>query len=117
MFCVTHEFDPEVMQSFDCDACIEITDPLLFFLALTAQMHKQVEAAMLRVCHYLDRYGLHDGHNEFAPQTLKPPRFAHQNEVRLVWDPIYPKGEGPGFELAPIFLKCTEAARYCRRLI
>lgn len=114
MFCLTSEFDPEVMGRFDYDACIEISKPAAFLQCLNKVMARYAYYGGLRVCKYTDRGAKHDQHNSHSPQVLKSISLEHQREVRLVWDPRNQAGYAPGQPLKPIYVKRFDAARYCR---
>jgi hypothetical protein len=135
MLCFAREFDASVMRNFGADTCIEITYPKEFFFSLSRAMQKHATFAAFSTCQYIDRGASIEVQVKYRPQVLKPPRLAHQKEVRFVWDPspnatrdheevarprawnMYaPDLRLPELPLRPVYITQPEITKFCRIL-
>lgn len=119
VFCLTKEFDPKVMELFDCDACIEIARPKAFFTELSKGLSSVANFGVLESCYYGSRFGSYTEHNNHRPQILKDKLLEHQHEVRMLWDPKYAGQQKLPVKssLQPKFVKRIHATRFCRRIV
>lgn len=116
LFCLTRDCNPEPWRDkFAYDTCVQVSEPELFFQALTNCVFQKVrieEAAFMADCVYLSRSQnirklQHlNGSESIPPMLIKDPSFAYQQEVRAIW---IPKQQ----PIAPFPIKCTQAATLC----
>ncbi|WP_306392244.1 hypothetical protein [Telluria beijingensis] len=131
LLCFTRNFDREAMTRFGYDACIEISNPTGFLHSLNEAMLPYAYSGCINTCHYSDRIIQINDNSVPPPQSIKGREFEHQQEVRLVWDPLPLKNLwrkdnlpvlkdyefGPSSKPAlnaPIILECPDAAKYCK---
>lgn len=107
IYCVTSEFNHNVMKEFGCDSCIEIQRPDVFFRAISKRIRHKAEFETVtnivygnKNTHYTAPHGVH-------PAIKKSTEYRNQKEVRAIWKP---KKEIK----APLFIDVPKAIRACR---
>lgn len=107
IYCMSSEYNPQVMKQFGCDACMEIINPEAFFSALSRRIRHQGNfdgcfdvQYMSKLTHYTMPHKLH-------PAIMKEVEFAYQKELRAIWAPHKPLSQ-------PIFINVPKAVRHCR---
>lgn len=109
MYCLTKEFDDQVMKEFQCDSCIEITNVDMFVSCLKRCMRHKGDFVGSFDCVYTEKVVPPGKKPDCHPAVVKEPRYANQKDVRLLWEPI---NKNP----MPIIPNCRRLPRYCRRL-
>jgi len=107
IYCVTSEYDEDVMAEFNCNACIEILNPDKFFKAISRVIrYKGTPEGVFKIQYgqkttdYLNPHKVH-------PAVLKDKKYSSQAEVRAIWNPEkIPRG--------PLFVNAPKALKYCR---
>ena len=84
---MTATFDPQSVTDFGYNTCVEIIDPYEFAKALTEEIYQMVNYGVIEACEYFNRSAPYHGHDGWRPQILKDTHYAHQKEVRILWDP------------------------------
>jgi len=111
LFCVAWEFSATVMREFGYDSCVRIDNPACFLHEINGVMWDQHAAKALfwRWCEYTLRKESHDNQTDIPPAIVKSPQFAHQKEVRAIWEPSEK-------EIRPLLVTCMPARQYCSRM-
>lgn len=107
IYCVTSEYSEDVMAEFNCNACIEISNPDKFFKEISKVIrHKGTLKGVFEIQYdkkttdYLNPHKVH-------PVLQKEKKYSNQAEVRAIWKPKKrPRG--------PLFVKVPKALKYCR---
>jgi hypothetical protein len=105
IFCVSKSPSESVMQEFECDKCVEISNLELFGKVIALELvlkHLASEPkCIIRDCSYKGReFWVQDTKKDILNLLwLKEPKHKPQNETRLVFPYIYKK------EVAPIILE------------
>lgn len=110
IYCVSTSSDQRTGGRLEYDACVKIVDPLGFFRAIGAALSTVAtwEGMLIGPVKYLERLL---GPDQQRPAALvKPPRFAHQCEVRGIYLTASPNG------IKPVTLPRTEVAQFCVRV-
>ena len=109
VYCTNDRYDKDLMRSLGYDACVEILDIEQFFFAISRKVQHHVSLFWgAAKCVYRDRGIEHTDYDQTPPAFIKPPRLAHQAEVRAVW---LPKTNAP---IAPITVRAKKVVRLCR---
>lgn len=113
VLCTTINFSPEKLNDTFGKYCVEITNPMEFFVSISESLNTQYtikEAAAGRVI-YKDRN--YSG-MEIPPGPIgfvKPPDlYANQEEFRFLWLPE------DSAELKPFLMKCPNISSLCKRV-
>jgi hypothetical protein len=107
LYCVTSQYDPEMMKEFECNACIEIIDPDKFFNAISKVMkHKGKYGGYHKVI-YRNRFTDHLNPHSVHPALQKDTKYFNQHETRAIWEPIKKAKQD-------LFIKAPKAVKYCR---
>ena len=110
VYCVTAIMDHRAMRDFGADTCVEITNPKRFFEELDHVLRTRhlVGESVTAPCFYGERrrHIITDGN--LHPAFLKPPRYAYQREIRVVWEARQPP-------IGPIIVESLPASQYLRQ--
>jgi hypothetical protein len=106
LFSASRRCDRELMRTMRYDACVRIRDPERFFDALTRAL-----SGVRRFLGYRDVIYEHPHDPRLReagvhPAFFKRADFAHQAEVRALWEP-------DTNEIEPVLVVCEEAASLC----
>ncbi|HHA1409439.1 TPA: hypothetical protein ACOEL2_002079 [Enterobacter hormaechei subsp. xiangfangensis] len=107
IYCVTTDFNQNVMKEFDCDCCIEIINPELFFKALSEKIRHKAQWQLASKIAYRSKYTSYTQPHKFHQVITKSPEYAYQNELRGIWKP---KGEIK----SPLIVDVPKAIGACR---
>jgi hypothetical protein len=106
LFSASLRCDKDLMHSLGYEACVRISSPEEFFRQLTGAMPCVKNFLGFREVVYEDPHcpkpraaGLH-------PAFFKRADYAHQAEVRALWEPA-------AREIEPVVVECAGAARLC----
>ena len=112
---MTEQFDENVMERFG-GACVRIDNQQQFFEALvkkrgtpTPYGKQRIGNGVLATCKYEERERHYSVDSNTHPCFAKPPGYAHQAEVRAIWEPT----KRP---IEPWPIKCPEAMKFCNPL-
>ena len=98
------------MKEFGYNNVIQIDKPLSFFHELTMHLRSLgliKGKLVIRSCVYEERLMHNQAQStNIDPSLLKDPRYAHQKEVRAIWEPC----QRP---ITPTFIQCPPAAKFC----
>ncbi|WP_268809511.1 hypothetical protein [Vibrio parahaemolyticus] len=106
IYCVTSEFNRQVMKDFGCDSCIEIRRPELFFRALSKQIRHKADFEIVTGITYGDKNTHYKTPHEVHPALKKGDNYAYQKEVRAIWTPKKEIKQ-------PLFVDVPKAIRAC----
>lgn len=114
VLCTTELFDPSSLSQAFGDHCVRISNPVEFFKIVSLSLRRYVvlRGALMGRVVYGPRH--HRGLEPYPPGPLgfvKPPVYAAQHEVRMLWD-VHP-AQRP---LKPGLLDCPESAEFCERI-
>jgi len=91
IYCLTQEYNKNIMKEFGYDCCIEIFRPFMFFSAIYEYLHylsdTNLEGYFANFCVYKPREEIYDNPSEIPPCLLKEPKYKHQKEFRAVYIP------------------------------
>lgn len=106
VFCASHELDGALIRNGEYECCVKISNPLGFFGALTQKLKHKATWLGIGMCIYRPRLIL--GHEDIGlePSLIKEERYAHQKEVRGIW-------EACSEEISPIIIKAKKARHFC----
>lgn len=95
------------------DACVEIFDPVGFYMQLTKSMTMQVQVRL--ECVETVKYTARDQEWNGVdwgdhPSLIKEPIYAPQKEMRVVWSPVFSQ------PIEPLIIDDAELRRFCRRV-
>ncbi|HBC3454388.1 TPA: hypothetical protein KDY47_003241 [Vibrio parahaemolyticus] len=107
IYCVTNEFNRQVMEDFGCDSCIEIHNPEVFFKALSRKIRHKADFDIVTGITYGNKHTHYTSPHNIHPALKKSSNFASQKEVRAIW---IPRKEIK----APLFFDAPKAIRACR---
>lgn len=110
IYCTTTEFNKNVMESFECDCCVEIFDPLGFFDALSREISNKARFVREGTVVYKAREQNYRFLKDFHPAMIKPIEYQHQKEHRIIWESITSSA------VEPFFAYTLDATKYCRKL-
>lgn len=112
VFCVSKHYAPaELLPDFaPADACVEIINPIEFYRALEDSMAEHGRSMGIHDCNYAGRKIEYPA-PAVDPFVAKDPRYAHQAEVRVGWQPREP--------LTSTFIDIVnpKLRNYCRRIL
>lgn len=115
VYCTSKTSHSEVGGRFG-SAVIEIHDAARFFGVITSALATfdgngvvGVTSFRLAACRYAEREESWPGALHTDPELQKPPRYAHQQEVRGIWS-------SPRVKLSPTVLYLPELHHACRRI-
>lgn len=107
LYCFTSKYDYKMMKKFDCNACIEIIDPDLFFQAISKAIRHQGAYIGYHKVAYKNRETDYLNPHKIHPVLQKDVEYSNQYEMRAIWQPKKePKEE--------LFIEVPEAIKYCR---
>ncbi len=111
VYCVTKEFNQDVMVASGYDACVRIDNPDMFFhnLSKCIEKKRRIIDGLLDSCVYMNRRQHYSERNDLHPALIKPPSLMHQKEVRSIWTPA------EGEKVAPFLVTCQQLTQYCSR--
>ena len=114
-YCTCSKFDSSLMKCFG-GASVEIVDPKQYFAAVTDALDgwtsdgvRRISGFRMAPCQYVLREQTWPNVVPYDPVFRKNTAYAHQSEVRSVWNTrVTP--------LAPVNLVVPEIRRWCRRI-
>ncbi len=94
IYCTSGKLDRDVMESFDCDTCLKIIDPYLFFAHITHNFLHQIDIGEKSgydwgFCRYFHPFLSLDP--ECPEYLMKNHTYSQQNEFRFCWIPYFKK--------------------------
>jgi hypothetical protein len=109
IYCITSEYDKDVMLKFGCDRCIEIVNPGKYFKEISRVIrHKASYKGYFNIV-YGNKTTDHLNPHKTHPALMKEAKYSNQAEVRAIWQPKKePKGS--------LFIKVPKVIKYCRKL-
>jgi len=107
IYCVSKEFNVEVMKEFGCDSCIEIVRPDIFFNAISKKIRHKAKYDNVVEIVYGGKTAHYTRPHQVHPAIKKGTDYSYQKEVRAIWTP---KKEIK----SPIFVDVPKAIRACR---
>lgn len=107
IYCMSSEFNEDVMKQFECDSCLEIIRPQHFFDAISKVIHPLGKFHMASAINYRDRTASYKEPHQFHPSLIKDGSYEYQKEWRAIW---LPKSEPTG----PLFIDVPRARQHCR---
>ena len=107
VYCITSEFNPEVMKEFGCDSCLEITRPEEFFHAISRKIRHTAKFEGCFSITYASKLTHYSKPHEIHPATMKDTEYEYQKECRAIWIPHKASCN-------PIFVDVPRAIRFCR---
>lgn len=110
IFSVSRSFSWDIAQRIEpkYDACIVIDGPLGFLGAIVTCMGNKIKNQWyLMACHYSDRSVEYTKKNDIHPATLKDPKYAYQEEYRLIMVPSISQA------IIPVMITCPSAIKFC----
>jgi hypothetical protein len=112
VFCLSTKYDKKIMESFECNTCVEIDAPDLFFYQITKKIrHLAGPLAWSGPVSYTNKEYDFREEKGFHPATTKDVEYDYQCEYRAVWEPII---KNKDTFLEPLFIKIPKARRLCR---
>lgn len=113
IFCLTTEPNRKAMEEFSCDHCIEISNPQLFFNALTNKIKRTAGGMVWQGgITYMDKEYSYLTESKLHPAQTKDIEYSYQKEYRAIWSRRY--GAPIDAVLAPFFIKAPKAIKHCR---
>lgn len=113
IYCLTTSPNAKAMMAFNCDTCIEISNPVALFRLMTKKIrHKVSELSWEGEISYQDKEYNHRQERDINPATTKDLQFSYQNEYRVIWKPnqILPEN----INLNPLYINVPDARKFCR---
>jgi hypothetical protein len=111
-YCVSTEFDKNMMEKMSYDACVEIKDAWGFVNVLTNILREcGFKYQDHGNCYYRGRLFHWSEPNDVPIWQLKDAVYAYQKECRIVFTPP------PGYSLGRFMIYASEAIRECCRLV
>ena len=108
IYCMSSEYDEQVMKEFGCNVCVEITDVAAFLKAVSKKIRHMAKFNGLWKIQYKNKHTHYLKPHRIHPAVMKDPYYEYQKEWRAIWIPFKkPKG--------PIFIDVPRATRYCRK--
>jgi len=113
VFCISQEYSKKIMDSFECDVCIEISNLKQFLSQIDRKLRHFVKPmSWAGPITYMERhYPFHEEKNIY-PATTKEPKYSYQKEFRVIWDPLIASSQLK--PLKPKIIKIPNATRFCR---
>ena len=112
ILCLSRTFSAELFEKFEVDACVQILDPLLFFKRTTIALGYRVAGdATLFPIQYGRRTGRFQDVANIHPVWKKHPRYASEEEVRMLWTPT----SRPIAPQLVTLTRCAESLRVLHR--
>lgn len=93
VYCLSSSYSLELMEEFGANTIVKIKQPFKFIQAMTSSLKPWIvgNPEIVR-CIYRDReFNYNQGNytnDRIPPYTLKPTRYSHQKEIRIVWTPF-----------------------------
>lgn len=89
IFCTSYENSLSVMDEFNAECCVQITNPNMFYKLITHELNKIIKIRF-RDTHKVN-YGNYNRINEIRlkplpPELAKTKDFIGQKELRTIWD-------------------------------
>lgn len=110
IYCVTSEFDIDVMAEFSCDSCVEIPDAERFFKAISKKIRHKATFVGWSAIQYGNRRSHYSEPTAQHPAWTKDVEYSNQKEIRAIW---MPKKK----EISPLMINLPPSiARQCRLL-
>lgn len=110
IFCSSIKFDKKSMAAFSCDVCIEIFNPSKFIKSLSEAIKDKARYVRDGEVIYTEKQQNYRGLKGLHPAMVKPLKYKHQKEHRIIWEPITDE------VIEPLIIECPEATKYCRKL-
>jgi hypothetical protein len=107
IYCMTSEFNADVMSQFGCDSCLEILRPRDFFRAISKRVSNSIRFDGYGPVHYGSKSTHYRLPHSLHPAITKEEHFSYQKECRAIW---IPKDGTP----TPLFLDVPDARKHCR---
>lgn len=107
IYCMSSEYNPDVMRQFGCEVCMEIIDPEAFFRAISHRIRHQGRFDGYGAVQYMSKDTHYTRPHHVHPAIMKDVEFAFQREWRAIWIPHKSPRQ-------PLFINVPKAVRYCR---
>ncbi|HCM9267567.1 TPA: hypothetical protein N5L33_001156 [Enterobacter cloacae subsp. cloacae] len=113
IFCLTTEPSKKAMEEFECDVCLEITNPNALFRAITRKMRDKTDRLEWHgsITYMNKSYPFHKEVHEH-PATTKDEKYLYQKEYRAIWLPK--KSISSDAQISPLFVRVPKIIKYCR---
>ncbi len=109
LFCLSKAFKKELLIEFKCEAVYSIIKPFKFFHEINIVLNDLGLARgrmFIMPCIYMPRKMHHTSKEaDLAPVLIKHPKYAKQEEVRVIWTPTYS-------EISPVIIACPQIGKY-----
>ncbi|MEG5938846.1 hypothetical protein UXO69_05125 [Enterobacter hormaechei] len=113
VYCLTIEPSRKAMDVFECDTCIEISNPLNFLSLLTKKVSEKSRGLSWHgPVSYLDKHYQYDNDPGYHPATTKDIKYSYQKEYRFIWHSRM--GSNKDIVLEPFYIKVPKAIKQCR---
>ncbi|WP_336242100.1 hypothetical protein [Enterobacter cloacae] len=109
LYCMSKEFNYDVMKQFECDCCIVIENPTAFIKEVSRVIRHKAEYIGINSVVYGNKRTHYTTPHDVHPSLMKEEIYAPQKEVRAAW---IPKGQIQG----PLFVNVRKAIKYCKQI-
>ncbi len=107
IYCMTGDYDENVMRQFGCDSCIEIVKPIEFFDEISHRIRHMGKFYGVIPIQYMSKKVPYTNPNLVHPALFKDSIFGYQAEFRAIWTTTKTSPK-------PLFIDVPRAIRYCR---